>query len=282
MLNQQQICKNCANQYIGKFCNNCGEKVIYNHSKSVTHLFGEAFHFLTHFEGSFFTTFKTIITKPGQFSLDYCNGIRKKYFKPVSLFMLLVVTYLLFPRFQGLNMKLDTYASKQYDYNWVSIPLIKKAMSQKNADYKTIALIYDAKSQSVSKLALFLMLPLSGGVLLVLLFWVKKKYFFDHFILSVELNSFFIALHFLCIPFISFLVASINKSWEPFFWDDNKWLEIVIIIIDIIFFTLAFMKFYAQKWYVSLLLALLYGIIFVKAILYIYKLLVLVVTLLLI
>jgi hypothetical protein len=282
MLNQLQICKNCSNQYTGKFCNNCGEKVFDNHSKRVTHLFGEAFHFLTHFEGSFFTTLKTIIIKPGQFSLDYCNGIRKKYFKPVSLFMLLVVLYLLFPRFQGLNMKLNTYASNQYDYTWVSIPLIKKAIREKNVDYKTIALIYDAKSQSVSKLALFLMLPLGGGLLLFLLFWVKKKLFFDHFILSVELNSFFIALHFLSIPFISFLVASINKSWESFFWDDSKWLEIITIIIDITFFTLAIIKFYAQKWYVSLLLALLYGIIFVKVILYIYKLLVLVVTLLLI
>ena len=56
--------------------------------------------------GTFFNTLKKIFTKPGQLSVDYCNGKRKTYFKPLSLFLLLVVVYLLFPVFEGLNMKL--------------------------------------------------------------------------------------------------------------------------------------------------------------------------------
>src|SRR4029078_451394 len=99
-------CKNCGNHFNGNYCNNCGEKVYTEHDRTAFHFLEEGFHFLTHFEGTFFTTIKTIFAKPGQVSVDYANGIRKKYFKLLSLFLLLVVLYLLFPVFEGLNMKL--------------------------------------------------------------------------------------------------------------------------------------------------------------------------------
>src|SRR6478736_8508316 len=100
------ICKNCNNSFSGKYCNHCGEKLYHEKDRSVFHLFEEGLHFLTHFDGTFFNTLKKIFTKPGQLSVDYCNGKRKTYFKPLSFFLLLVVLYLLFPVFEGLNMKL--------------------------------------------------------------------------------------------------------------------------------------------------------------------------------
>jgi hypothetical protein len=176
MEQQTHNCKNCSNEFIGKYCNVCGEKVFTDQDKKVLHLFEEGFHFITHFEGSFLTTIKTVFTKPGKFSLDYCNGIRKKYFKPVSLFLCFVVLYLLFPRFQGLNMKLNTYASEQYGFRWIAAPLIQKKMKSKNIDYNQLAVIYDSKSASISKIGLFLIIPLAASILLLLFY--KKKYYF--------------------------------------------------------------------------------------------------------
>src|SRR5688500_3391743 len=105
-------CKNCNHSFTGKYCNVCGEKVYSGHDKEIKHVFEEAFHFLTHFEGKFLTTIKTIFTNPGMLSLDYCNGIRKKYFKPISLFLMIVILYLLFPLFEGLNMRLQYHQSQ--------------------------------------------------------------------------------------------------------------------------------------------------------------------------
>src|SRR4051812_49053712 len=95
-------CKNCGNRFNGKFCNQCGEKVYTDKDRSVLHFVEEGFHFLTHFDGNFITTLKAIFIRPGQLSQDYSIGIRKKYFKPLSLFLILVVLYLLFPMFRGL------------------------------------------------------------------------------------------------------------------------------------------------------------------------------------
>ena len=85
------ICKNCGNSFTGKYCNQCGEKVYGEKDKSVFHFFEEGLHFITHFDGTFFNTLKKLFTQPGQLSVDYCNGKRKSYFKPLSLFLLLVV-----------------------------------------------------------------------------------------------------------------------------------------------------------------------------------------------
>ena len=274
MEQQKHICKNCANEFVGKYCNVCGEKVFTNQDKKVVHLLEEGMHFATHFEGSFLTTIKTVFTNPGKLSLDYCNGIRKKYFKPVSLFLFFVVLYLLFPRFQGLNMKLNTYKSEQYGFTWISKPLIKKKMETKNIDYNQLAIIYDSKSAAISKIGLFLMIPLAASLLL-LLFYRKHFYFFDHAIISLELSSIYIGLHFLIIPFISFVAESINLDWVKFFYDDNYWLAIFTLIIDLAIVVHAFKIFYQQNWFWTILKSIVYIIGFSQLVIYLYRLVVL-------
>ena len=274
------ICKHCGNEFTGNYCNICGEKVYHEHHKKLSHLFEEVIHFLTHFEGSLLTTFKTVCTKPGKFSLDYCNGIRKRYFKPVSFFFVLVILYLLFPRFQGLNMKLDTYVTKQYGFTWASIPLVKAKMKTRHVEFPALAKSYNSKSSSISKIGLFFLIPLAASLVL-LLFLSAKKHFFDHFIISLELSALFIALHFLVVPFISFISGLINKQWETFFWDDNYWLGYFQLLLDSIIVSIAFKRFYGQKWVWIIPKAIIFIFIFTEGILYVYRLMVLFVTLML-
>ncbi|MBC7890419.1 MAG: DUF3667 domain-containing protein [Ferruginibacter sp.] len=227
-------CKNCGNQFTGKYCNNCGEKVYTVHDKSVLHFFEEAFHFITHFEGTFFNTLKTIFSKPGKLSLDYCNGLRKKYFKPLPFFMLLVVLYLIFPIFTGLNMPFkyylskDTYASrvttKKTGFNIDSIlTTINIAVEARNFKSKNEANIYwikyadsiakslpeltrveatfNKKSEKTSKLLLLILLPLTA-IVLSLLSIRKRRYFFDQLVLSTEINSFYLLFSFFIMPLL--------------------------------------------------------------------------------
>ncbi|MEO5946369.1 MAG: DUF3667 domain-containing protein [Chitinophagaceae bacterium] len=274
-------CKNCGNQFAGNYCNTCGEKVYHEEHKKISHLFEEVVHFVTHVEGSLFRTIKTVFTNPGKFSLDYCNGIRKKYFKPVSFFFLFVVLYLLFPRFLGLNMKLDTYVAKEYGFTRLAIPLVKAKMKAREVTYPELAKHYDSKSASVSKIGIFLLIPLAA-CLVLFLFFFTKKHFFDHFIISLELSSLFIAIHFIIIPFLSFITELINKKWVAFFNDDNYWLGIGTVLLNLVITSLAFKTFYRQKWGWIILKAIIYILIFNFFILYMYRLLVLLFTLMLI
>src|SRR6187402_34629 len=106
---EQNTCKNCNTTLKGTYCHNCGQKNYTEKDKNLKGIFEEVFHFMTHFEGTMLTTLKTLLGKPGKLSKDYCDGIRKKYYKPISFFLLLIVVYLVFPFFQGLNMRMPYY-----------------------------------------------------------------------------------------------------------------------------------------------------------------------------
>ena len=195
---EQIVCKNCGNHFTGKYCNNCGEKNYTEKDHSVIHLLEEGLHFITHLDGTLFTTLKTIFTKPRQMSLDYCNGTRKKYFKPVSFFLLLVILYLLFPVFEGLNMQLHFHEVHGL-YGGYAKQEVAKILAKRNITELELSKSFHHAGEKISKFLLFIVIPAVGFVS-----WLlgsrKRKYFFDHFIFSTEMLSFFLMWGFLIFP----------------------------------------------------------------------------------
>jgi len=263
-------CKNCGNVFSGFYCNNCGEKIYTTHDKSLLHLLEEAFHFITHFEGTFLTTLKTIFSKPGKLSFDYCNGQRKKYFKPISFFMLVVVLYFVFPAFKGLNMNMNTYASDKYGYTWATVPIIKAKMEAKKISYTEVASLYDAKSPKVSKLLLFVYILLAS-ILLTVLYAARKMAFFDHFILATEMISFWILFFFLLFPFFYFISNLITNKAEQWF-ADGSYLQDFVGLLFAIYIIAAFKNFFKGAWYIYLPKALIFIFVFGEYIRYAYNL----------
>src|SRR6476620_2272424 len=105
-------CPSCGNNFTGNYCNHCGEKLITEHDKKLSHVFEEALHFITHFDSKFLTTVKLVLTRTGFVSKEYCAGRRKKYFKPISLFLISVVVYLLVPALPaGMNIRFESQIS---------------------------------------------------------------------------------------------------------------------------------------------------------------------------
>lgn len=217
-------CINCGHTLTGQFCAQCGEKVFSEHDKTVKHFSHEVFHFLTHLDGKFLRSLKAVFFKPGLLSLEYCQGIRKKYFKPVSLFLIGVILYLIFPLIQGLNM---THRATIHTYNAIGIG-IPEMVSMRKAEKEGITLTelgerYDAKSPKFAKILLLILLPFTAG-LLWLLFFRKRVYLFDHLILGTEMNTQFVYTVFLGIPIFLTLIGTIWNliSGNDFHYDD--WL----------------------------------------------------------
>src|SRR6476659_6931993 len=111
MQHKPVTCKNCGNLFQGSYCNLCGEKVYHEHDKSFSHFIEEAFHFVTHFDSKIFRSCWLIFSNPGFLAREYSEGRRKNYFSPISLFMIGVVIYLLFPLLQGMNISFSNHIS---------------------------------------------------------------------------------------------------------------------------------------------------------------------------
>jgi hypothetical protein len=239
-------CKNCGKHFTENYCNHCGEKFHTENDKSLKHILEEAVHFTTHFESKLLLTIKTIAVAPGKFSLDFCNGIRKKYFKPISLFLLFVVLYLLFPKMQGLNMRLETYVSDEYNYTWYASPLVKQKIISTKTSFAPLAEKYNNTSPKVSKMLLLLYLPLMALVLNIL-FYKRKRLFFDHFILATEFNSFVLAIVLLLFPSL-YLIA--YAGYYLFNYNTAIPESVLGTVLTILFFVFGFTalkRFYNEK-----------------------------------
>lgn len=240
-------CKSCGNRFSGKYCNLCGEKFYKEVDRKITHLFEETFHFITHFEGSFFTTLKTIFKNPGQLSTDYCNGIRKKYFKPLSLFLLLVVLYLLFPLASGLNMPLKNHMD-QNRYGEFATQKVQSYLQQHpDKTYSMLEEKFAAKSEKLSKLLLLMIVPCSALILWALTFF-RRKYFFDQMVVSAEINSFFLIANFFLLPILIILIYLAAKAFHfSIAWVTDDKYTFVGQVITALFTAFAMKRFYGFK-----------------------------------
>lgn len=247
MESRKYTCKNCGNSFTGRYCNNCGEKVYEEKDRKIIHLFEEALHFITHFEGSFFTTLKTMFSRPGQISKDYCDGIRKKYFKPLSLFLLLVVIYLLFPLASGLNMPLE-YHMESNEYGAYATAKVNAFLKDHpNHNLLTLKQQFAVKSEKLSKLLLLLIIPCCALVLWLLSFF-RRRFFFDQMVLSAEINSFFLMSNFFLLPLVIMIIRFISELIQT----KTLWLTDDIYTfsgqaVTAVFTAFAFKRFYHFK-----------------------------------
>jgi hypothetical protein len=259
-------CKNCGHQFKGKYCNTCGEKVYREDARKLSHLGEEALHFITHFEGTFFTTLKALFTQPGRLSTDYCNGIRKKYFKPLPFFLMLVILYLIFPFFEGLNMRLEYYP-KQRQFGAYTAQKIQEVITAKGLTETALAEKFHVKGEKVSKYLLVTIIPFSALVLYLLGFW-KRRYFFDHIVFSAEINSFYLLWGFLLLPLLLSVISFITGLSS----DVNEMI-IGAVMYGVLSFYIAkaARRFYGFKWWQSLVFTLAFAFVHIFIVNILYK-----------
>ncbi|WP_276480742.1 DUF3667 domain-containing protein [Paraflavitalea pollutisoli] len=239
--------------FTGNYCNRCGEKVLHDHDRYIGHFFEEAFHFITHFDGKFFTTLKTILTRPGKLSFDFCRGVRRPYFRPLSFFLMLVVIYLLFPAFSGLNMPLSGHMGQNGTYGGYATSRVERYLqSHPEVTKQILSDTFAKKSATTSKLLLFIIIPLTA-LPLWLLGYRKRPWYYDNLVFATELNSFFILLNFLVFPALlnalHFVLGGAGSMADLV-------LTILVYAVILLFSFRAITRFYQFPWPISLLLLL--------------------------
>lgn len=232
----------------------------------MAHLLEEGFHFITHFDGTFFTTIKTLFTRPGQLSVDYCNGVRKKYFKPLSFFLLLVVLYLLFPFFNGLNMSLGFHMKHQL-YGGYATQQVNNFLAARHISFTELAEQFQHKEEKTSKFLLFIIIPV-----MALFSWAvtfrRRPYYFDQVIFSTEAVSMLILWGFLLLPLF---VAMLSPLLPAHIFSNELYLGSILGTGLAVYIAIATRRFFAFKRLQSILFTTSYIIVLFAFTQYIYK-----------
>jgi hypothetical protein len=94
-LNTQHKCVSCGNEFIGKACNICGEKVFDPSHLSIKNFAKQAVDIFTHFENKVLKSIWLNIAKPGFITKENLRGVRVKYAKPLQLFIVVNIFFYL-------------------------------------------------------------------------------------------------------------------------------------------------------------------------------------------
>ncbi|MEO6499147.1 MAG: hypothetical protein ABIN95_09050, partial [Mucilaginibacter sp.] len=199
-----------------------------------------------------------------------CSGIRKKYFKPISFFLLLVVLYLLFPVFQGLNQQLY-YHMHNGLYGNFATQKVAGVMHKTGLTLPQVEEHFHTKGEKVSKFLLLIIIP-AGALFLWLFTFKKRPLFFDQVIFSTEINIFYLLWGYLLLPLVTVAgdIAIKYFTGKEIYFSDRL-IGIVVYVVTGIYVARAAKRFYALKTYQSVILSVLFITIQFLVLQFIYK-----------
>jgi hypothetical protein len=153
---KEKDCLNCGTTVQGRYCHVCGQENV-EPKETFWHMVIHFFNDITHFDGSFFTTLKDLLFKPGFLSKEYMKGRRASYLHPVRMYVFTSAVFFLlfFSLFKGnndvvkdLNKPLD--AKQRTDFIHKLEDLLKKDTANIRLKDK-LALVKDTTRPFTSK-----------------------------------------------------------------------------------------------------------------------------------
>ena len=245
----QTICVSCGHSINGKFCSDCGEKVMRNEDKSVLHFFEEFVHLLTHADSKFLKSLKYLFIHPGLLTSEYLIGRRKKYAGPLTLFFIGNLIYLLILPVDALNSK---YESQIYGQPYsASIAANAEAkMNEKHWTKEEMTEHYNHTSGKVSKMLLVLLIVLFS-VPISILFYKRDTYYFDHLVFATEFVNFIIYAVLLLLPYLLFAILFLLSGIFHLKVNldiNSGYFILVLFLILWTYLTLAAKRVYKVSW----------------------------------
>lgn len=247
---QLRKCKVCENEFNGRYCNLCGEKVIEPYERSLREFLDSLLNAFTFLDGKFWRSFKLLILKPGQLARNIADGRRVPYMKMISLFFVANFFYFLFPVFDTYNSSLYTQINALGAHSIQAKAMVKERIEKEKIKIEDFQDDYQNQSTNLSKLFIVVLV-----VVLTLFFMVvnysKQHYFFDHLLVALEFYSFQLLINLLIIANVILWVIKIGSWYDldmNFLISDQVFSAMTSLIL-IYFLFRQQTTFYHQKWY---------------------------------
>lgn len=202
-------CKNCDNQFQGRYCNRCGEKVVERYERTLLHFLDNVFNAFTFIDGKFWRSLKTMVLRPGKMSRHLMEGKRQPYMKPVAFFFVGNVIYFLFPLFETFNTSLNAQMNFMPYRDYVQTT-VNSYLQENSLSLEDFASRYNAESTAWAKMLLIVLAPLFLPFL-SLINYVKRFYVSDHFLFAMEFSSYLVFVGAILFPLFLFLLVGVFK-----------------------------------------------------------------------
>jgi hypothetical protein len=248
-----RVCLSCSNDFAGRYCPQCGEKVIEEADRSFSFFLTGLLNAYTFIDGKFFKSLKTILLSPGQLSADISVGKRQPYMKPIAFFFVGNFIYFLFPIFDTFNTRLNVQIN-----DTPHSEIAKELIISTHPDYETesFTTLYQNASTNWSKILLIVLVPLFFPFVALINF-TKKKFLSDQLIYALELVSFIIFVP--IILYSSLLYVIVKTAYffgsNIYFLFNDDFLICVAAVLFGYYLIRSIRRFYEFPWWRTLLSA---------------------------
>lgn len=264
-----RVCKTCSNEFSGRFCNRCGEKVLEPHERSIKFFLNSVFNAFTFIEGKFWSTFKLVFLKPGKYSGQFAEGIRQPFMRPVAFFFVANVIYFLFPLF------INTFATPLHNQRTMQVygsyvnGIVLERLEKDKISIEDFEVRYNAEAVNWAKSLLVLVIPIFAGFISIVNF-SRNKFFSDHLLFSAEFNAYMLFCNMIILPFILLAITFMVEMFGGKFPNvTDEFLLPIISTTTLYFLIRGEMEFYEQKWWRAILKGtFLYLLFFIVLLLY--------------
>lgn len=211
------LCPNCDHAVQGPFCSACGQETVIE-TPSVTEFLHELLHHYVAAEGKIWRTLHLLLCAPGRLTSEYIAGRRKRYIRPMQLYLTLSFVFFLLSSMTG---QFVPEGRPEVVVKKVELPAIVKSEIQADEDGKAaldfgeqvsslimgnwnrrvaaaggdegraLKAIFDNVLNHVP-IALFILMPMLG-LLLQLLYLGRKLPYGAHLLFSIHLHAFVFA-----------------------------------------------------------------------------------------
>jgi len=224
-------CRNCSAQANGKYCPECGQETRL-HVPSLGEFAHELVGHYIAVEGKLWLTVKTLLFKPGALTLDYFAGRRATYIQPLRLYLTLSVLFFALLQFSNItsfesspsksaatDLRVDAVAEKDNVPDF-TIPALGGIGTRMNANIRHLSALPMEEQMSIlthrlihySPYAMFMLLPLFA-LYLKLLYHGTRRYYGEHFLFALHVQSFTFAMFTLLLLAPWFWIKLILSAW---------------------------------------------------------------------
>lgn len=252
----ESTCVNCGAVLKGKYCSECGNKKTSPDDFKFSIFIEHTVDVFTHFDSKFFKSLKLLLLKPGLLTVNYLNGKRVPYMKPLQLFIVMNVIFYFafsFTPIAFLNSPLQMQLKYQ-PYSRIALKMYQDKVTAYGINEKEYEAKYNEKTNAYSKTLPVILIPMFAS-----LFWLlhikSKRYFSEHLVAASHFTAFVLAFEILfLIPiFITYLLKIQITEF---------YISASLVLIFAIYISLAFRRIYNDSKIGSILKSIVVGLAF--------------------
>lgn len=251
-------CLNCGTVFSGKYCFNCGQKLVERKDRTLFKFFAHFFNEFFSWDSKFWASFKPLLIKPGFLTERFFSGAVESYISPLKLY--LCVSLVLFL----ISSRLDTdvlgpvVEDDSYFKTIIMDKVNEKGVSLETFNEKFTSEVYNKLPIYTLVMMFIFSLPLN------LLFIAKQKLFVEHLVFSLHFYSFvlfsvligdifdllgidIIVLFMFPIPLL-YLFLSIRRAYEFNYIVSFLFTALLSVLFTVLWFLWFLAAFFITLW----------------------------------